>query len=44
MEALIAAMLADSEVRLPGARRLAIAREAQAGINVSDATLAALDT
>ncbi|WP_237173363.1 Ldh family oxidoreductase [Paracandidimonas lactea] len=43
VEDLISAMLADSKVRLPGARRLDIARQAQAGINVSDATLAALD-
>jgi (2R)-3-sulfolactate dehydrogenase (NADP+) len=40
IETLVAAMLADEEVRLPGARRLALARRAQEeGIEVSAALL-----
>lgn len=41
IETLVAAMLQDGDVRLPGARRYALARGAeQNGINVADATLA----
>jgi (2R)-3-sulfolactate dehydrogenase (NADP+) len=40
IETLVAAMLADEEVRLPGARRLALARRAQEeGLEVSAALL-----
>lgn len=41
VETLVAAMLADDGVRLPGARRYALARKAASeGLNVADATLA----
>ncbi|HOB00678.1 MAG TPA: Ldh family oxidoreductase [Casimicrobium huifangae] len=41
IETLVAAMLADDGVRLPGARRYALARKAASdGLNVADATLA----
>jgi (2R)-3-sulfolactate dehydrogenase (NADP+) len=41
VETLITAMLEDGEVRLPGARRYALAaKAARDGLNVSDATLA----
>ena len=41
IETLVTAMLADDGVRLPGARRYALARKAASeGLNVSDATLA----
>ncbi|HYF07249.1 MAG TPA: Ldh family oxidoreductase, partial [Acetobacteraceae bacterium] len=41
IEALVAAMLADEGVRLPGARRQALARKAaEAGLDVPDALLA----
>lgn len=41
VETLVAAMLADEDVRLPGARRYALAKAASKdGLNVTDATLA----
>jgi (2R)-3-sulfolactate dehydrogenase (NADP+) len=41
VETLVAAMLEDDDVRLPGARRYALARHAaQHGLNVAEATLA----
>jgi len=43
VETLVAAMVADDEVRLPGARRYALAEKAEReGLNVADATLAQL--
>lgn len=43
VETLVAAMLADEEVRLPGARRYALAsKAARDGLNVADATLAGI--
>jgi (2R)-3-sulfolactate dehydrogenase (NADP+) len=45
VEALLAAMLADPEVRVPGARRAALARAAHdTGVDVPDALLAQLRT
>jgi (2R)-3-sulfolactate dehydrogenase (NADP+) len=43
VEALVAEMLKDEGVRLPGARRVAMRREAEAqGVEVEDSVLAAL--
>jgi (2R)-3-sulfolactate dehydrogenase (NADP+) len=43
VEAVVAAMLADPEVRLPGARRFAAEKTARAGIEVADDLLAQIE-
>lgn len=44
VEALIAAMLADPEVRLPGAKRFAAEKKTAAGIEVADDLLSKIET